>query len=318
MIRIKKSKRTPKLKVYTDKKFKVGNKKLTAAERETQAAIKHFENKTEKKIKKPKFVVYRSEDLKDLLIKIFNEKCAYCETNIRRAAKGDVEHYRPKGRIETSEGEKLKKGYYWLAADWNNLLLSCGNCNQKGRFRLNADGKKVSMGKGDAFPLSNEKKRILSRSKKLSGESRYTLLINPCKTDPAKYLVFNDEGEIMPTKSKRGTISKRGESSIQIYGLHRVELVRERKKLTMQINLLVMKIYAKIQFIEENSELPEDFKDILIDDIELDVETLNEHFEDDAEFLGAKQQKITRIVKEFPGVQTKFMNYGLDLASLSK
>lgn len=315
MIRIKKSKKPPKVMVYQEKKFTVDGVKVTTAERETLRAINFYEKNKGKKVK---FSVYSNEEVKDKLIEIFNEKCAYCETSIRRAAKGDVEHYRPKGRIETSDGGKLSPGYYWLAADWDNLLLSCGNCNQKGRFRLNEDGEKVPMGKGDKFPLSDETKRIRSRDKNLSDERRFVLLLNPCKSDPSKHLTFNDEGEILPQNSSNGRASKVGEHSIMIYGLHRVELVKERKKLNNQLSILVKKIYNKLKFLEEDPNLKSTVKDLLIQDLEDDVILLRDSFDVTAEFLGSKKQKLKRITAEFPALQSKFLDYGIEIDEMQK
>lgn len=52
-------------------------------------------------------------------------KCAYCE----EYTNPDVEHYRPKGRVEE---DKQHSGYYWLAYEWSNLLPACELCNRKG------------------------------------------------------------------------------------------------------------------------------------------------------------------------------------------
>ncbi len=59
---------------------------------------------------------YKYEDIKEKLINIYNDKCAYCESKERRL---QVEHFRPKSK------------YYWLAYSWDNLLLSCSACNSK-------------------------------------------------------------------------------------------------------------------------------------------------------------------------------------------
>src|SRR5574341_1145443 len=67
---------------------------------------------------------------------VFFGKCAYCETLIAENHPGDIEHFRPKGRVTDSMGRQLMvqdengeeyphPGYYWLAYDWKNLLLAC-------------------------------------------------------------------------------------------------------------------------------------------------------------------------------------------------
>lgn len=71
---------------------------------------------------------YKVGSVQKRLNKIYHLKCAYCEKKLLDSPK-HIEHYRPKSI------------YYWLAYSWDNLLLSCGNCNSaKGnRFKtLNA------------------------------------------------------------------------------------------------------------------------------------------------------------------------------------
>jgi hypothetical protein len=58
---------------------------------------------------------YKRQDVKDALVNIYKNKCAFCEKIIEQY---HVEHYRP------------KKTYYWLAFSWDNLLLACATCNQ--------------------------------------------------------------------------------------------------------------------------------------------------------------------------------------------
>ena len=80
-------------------------------------------------------------------------KCGYCEVDVWAVDrfKGDVEHYRPKGRVDelifNSDGtyrtkKRFDRGYHWLAYDWRNYILSCNPCNsahKKNLFPLEAD-----------------------------------------------------------------------------------------------------------------------------------------------------------------------------------
>ena len=66
------------------------------------------------------------------LEQLFHKKCGYCETKYKAALTGDIEHYRPKGVIRGKDGKLLWPGYYWLAADWSNLIPVCKRCNSKG------------------------------------------------------------------------------------------------------------------------------------------------------------------------------------------
>ena len=71
-----------------------------------------------KEIKTYDFSRYRRSEVKVELEKIFHGKCAYCESAFSSTQPVDVEHYRPKGPVEGVVGHP---GYWWLAADWENL-----------------------------------------------------------------------------------------------------------------------------------------------------------------------------------------------------
>src|SRR5262249_341553 len=73
------------------------------------------------------------KELKWHLFELFHDKCAYCENKPLAGYPGDVEHYRPKGKVDEDESHP---GYYWLAYDETNLLPSCSLCNQPRRAKL--------------------------------------------------------------------------------------------------------------------------------------------------------------------------------------
>ena len=116
--------------------------------RETASAISHYT--TPNQTNSFDFKVYRDPQVKDALISLFKGKCAYCESNFLHVYSGDVEHFRPKGEIEEVNPPK-KPGYFWLAADWNNLLLSCRNCNQKLTHQIFGVLNKKTMGKHESI-----------------------------------------------------------------------------------------------------------------------------------------------------------------------
>jgi len=60
---------------------------------------------------------YRHPEVKKVLIKEVNGKCAYCESKLLHVTYGDVEHIVPKStKIE-------------IAFEWDNLTLACDVCN---------------------------------------------------------------------------------------------------------------------------------------------------------------------------------------------
>ncbi|MCP4052307.1 MAG: hypothetical protein GY739_04415 [Mesoflavibacter sp.] len=108
------------------------------------------------------------------LIENQGRKCCYCEKVIDP---GELEHYRPKKAWSQAKGSSLTRpGYYWLAYRWNNLLLSCGECNDSSR-------------KGNVFPINGI--RAVNQQSDLSLEDEQ--LINPYEEDPSIFLDFIED-----------------------------------------------------------------------------------------------------------------------------
>ena len=194
--------------------------------RAIEEAVRFIKGKSEKF--SFKFDVYRNANVRQWLINLSSHKCAYCEEIVTAGFDGDIEHFRPKGEV-VIEGEKsLKPGYYWLAAHWENLFLSCVHCNQS-RVQLTPDGRKLTMGKKNQFPLTDNKKRVKSHKKDYRQEKKYQLLLDPCKDEPAKRLKFDETGNVHPLH-KSGIWFKRAEKSIEVFALFRKNLVEQREK----------------------------------------------------------------------------------------
>ncbi len=206
------------------------------AAKEKADAIKHF---TAPQQDKPfSFDAYRSDDIKDTLKAIFLGKCAYCESPILTVTDGDIEHFRPKGEIVTPEKKVIKPGYYWLAADWDNLLLSCNNCNRKTTQAV-FGGESFVMGKGNQFPVADESKRCLTHDGDLPAEEAVRLLINPCIDNPEDFFEYLDNGAIRARIHPQPHNIKKAEESIKVFGLLRDPLVNDRKKVIGDIKFII-------------------------------------------------------------------------------
>ncbi|OAV51469.1 hypothetical protein A6U98_01400 [Rhizobium sp. WYCCWR10014] len=206
--------------------------------------------KTRKKKEKTfDFSAYSDEAVKYALDKLFFGKCAYCESRYASQAPVDVEHYRPKGRIA---GVANHPGYWWLAMLWDNLLPSCIDCNRRRwqdlpRFpeslaQLLAapemQGVKASLGKQDLFPIAGAARATAE----FPSIDEQPDLINPCVDDPEEHLVFHIDrraplGLVLPT-FKNNVPSRRGLTSIHVYGLNRLGLVQERTRILRQLDFL--------------------------------------------------------------------------------
>jgi len=153
----------------------------------------------------------------------FHGKCAYCEAYIVDFHNGDIDHFRPKGRVtdendtivmvEGADGNDIPHpGYYWLAYDWHNLLLTCNDCN---RPKKNSG---LKTGKRARFPVAG-----IHATTPEEIEDEEPLLINPLIDDPKEHLKVNFEnGELIG-------LTLKGAMTIRVFGLNiRDRLPQER------------------------------------------------------------------------------------------
>lgn len=151
------------------------------------------------------------------LEELFNKKCAYCESFIKHVDLGEVEHYRPKRRVDVVDPNGKRKavvghrGYYWLAYKPQNLLFVCQRCNKWGA-------------KDNQFPIEEPTRRVFAPGVTLRGEPR--LLLNPYLDDPEEHLEFDPK--LGTVKARRGSLI--GETSIKVYCLLRSDLMEERRR----------------------------------------------------------------------------------------
>ena len=151
--------------------------------------------------------IYSAKSVKNALLKAQYNKCCYCESKFLSTSYGAVEHFRPKGAVQQKRGQRQGyPGYYWLAYDWDNLLVSCERCN--------------SSHKGSLFPLADQKRRAQSHHDDIKAEQ--PLFVNPAREDPRRHIHFCGEVAMPSTKMGRETI--------QGMGLRRADLEEARRE----------------------------------------------------------------------------------------
>jgi uncharacterized protein (TIGR02646 family) len=192
--------------------------------------------------------IYGHTNVKEMLIKLQDNKCCFCESKIGHISYGDVEHFRPKAGWVQGNENLNKPGYYWLAYEWSNLLLSCEICNQ--RYKKNY------------FPLVEGSLRALSHNDEVNEENH--IFLNPNTEDVEEFITFKEEIPVSVSENIRGkeTISK--------LGLDRKLLNEERRK---KLNL-IRDIYDLAKGYPETSpelknrakQIVEKYKDESIED----------------------------------------------------
>lgn len=200
-----------------------------------------------------KFDVYKDGSVKDVLAQLFQGKCAYCECVYVAQQPGDVEHFRPKAlvAVRRPNGKVVyKPGYYWLAADWNNLLPSCIDCNRQRKHAIELGAGKRVMGKANWFPVDPESKRA-KRASAVAKEP--SVLLDPCRDEPAQHVGFDDDGSVKARSPNLGP-SPRGQATIEYCALSRLELAQQRNKLGQEV-LYVVSNLLKAHAASDSAEV---------------------------------------------------------------
>ena len=180
--------------------------------------------------------IYGAESVKKALRRAQYDKCCYCESKFLQSAYGTVEHYRPKGAVKQSSTHNAEyPGYYWLAYDWNNLLMSCPVCNTT---------------KGILFPLQDHAARARSHHDDITTE--HPLFIHPVFEDPRQHIRFEGPTPVPITEAGRETIE-------------RLNLRRDRLEWDRQQRLAELKLLRKA--IERWRNSPDPQEQILVQEM---------------------------------------------------
>jgi hypothetical protein len=222
---------------------------------ETQNAVEHFTADPPRTVKF-EFDAYGHRTVKEALTALFRGKCAYCEGRFDATQPVDVEHWRPKGDVEEEVEQivggkkqirrsKLGRGYYWLAATWENLLPSCIDCNRRRTHTIHTTGEERVIGKGNFFPLQPGCTRATRQGEEAAEQP---LLLNPYHDDLATAFRLGKEGELHPETQDDGKPDPRALASIQVYALNRTGLVMARQQLLyeMEQHMYVVRELAKL------------------------------------------------------------------------
>ena len=121
-------------------------------------------------------------------------------------------------------------GYYWLAATGRTCCLVVTTAIKI--FRVNPDGSRYKSWKGTWFPLEDETARASCEGEETRERP---LLLHPYCDEPADHLEFLDEGVVRARIGANGQPSRRGEETIDIFGLNRYGLPNARQFLLIRV-----------------------------------------------------------------------------------
>ncbi len=188
--------------------------------------------------------IYAHATVKASLIDLQEHKCCFCEAKFTHVGYGDVEHFRPKGGWVQEDEAINSPGYYWLAYEWNNLMLSCEICNQRHKKNF--------------FPLANPLQRALSHHDDLNLEQ--PLFIHPANENPEELIAFVDNIPVAINGNVRAiaTIKKLqlARESLNEHRLSKLNPIRTLYLLTLEIPEINVELRGRAfdmvsQYIEE-------------------------------------------------------------------
>ena len=298
--------------------LEIGTTPESAGEWETNDAIVYFQDAINHPEKYKRtgaggvrinqgYNVYSDKSVRKLLLKMFHGKCAYCESKITAIYNGDIEHFRPKGKIK--EATPKRPGYFWLASEWDNLLFACPFCNQTNTHEFNNGGvlEEAVFGKLDQFPLIRETYRLnhthgliyladnLTYKQSFDLEELDRLLINPCKDSNVEtYFKYDDDGAIIINDGLNALETRKAGTSIKVYALHRFTLSTARKEKIIQIKAQIKRVENAIMnfnnYMNNSYEEKVWFEGIMREEMEL----LKKYKEPNQEYAGLARYIIDK------------------------
>jgi hypothetical protein len=238
---------------------------------------------------KESFAVYSEKEVRKQLVKMHHGKCAYCESKITSMYSGDVEHFRPKGGYGF-ENPITKPGYYWLASDWDNLLLACPFCNQTNTHEISVDGGVIELvqGKLNQFPLLTQTYRLNYTHGALffndqdaykivyDLEESERLLLKPCTDEVELHFKYLEEGVILPAEELTDFQKNRATTSISVYALQRMGLVQTREEKVIEIKAQIRRVEEAMQNFAFHYDSMEEVRTWFEGILRREMETLNE------------------------------------------
>jgi hypothetical protein len=110
--------------------------------------------------------------------------------------------------------------------------------------------------------VADEKKRVRSHNEDLSAEHTNKLILDPCRDEPLKHLEFplagDDLGIVKSAILEDGNPSPKGEASIPVYGLNRVELVFTRREEALDLKAIFIGMLRSMEAFIRKKEANED------------------------------------------------------------
>lgn len=179
------------------------------------------------RVRDRKVRLWAHRDTREALTTLFNGKCAYCESQLGATGLATIDHFRPRRRTVDLHGNHFPTRYWWLAQEWTNLYLACQLCNSHKANRFPTVGPRAS--------YHHSRKKMLE-----SLQLEKPLLLDPCNDPVEEHLLFDEKGRV-------GSDTRRGEITIELLALNRAPLVRERKRVALEVRHSLARLHGSLK-----------------------------------------------------------------------
>jgi len=177
-------------------------------------------------------------EIKRVYMELQGFKCGFCERRLEKSRYGnvehDVEHFRPKGRVDAwptaaitddrglaydfDLGEAAANGYFLLAYNRENYLISCKTCN--------------TALKRNFFPIAGNNERPGTQPRDMRGEKPFLIYpLGAVDEDPEDLIEF--DGVLPVPIGTRGHKRRRAQVTIDFFALDRREVLLEERAETI-------------------------------------------------------------------------------------
>ncbi|MGH1384544.1 AAA family ATPase [Kordia sp.] len=209
---------------------------------------------------------YLPSEVPDALAELFDHKCAFCESALRRGKPGYesyLQRFRPMNYAQGFDSKEIDQDHYWwLTYEWENLYMICHSCQ---RFKSNV------------FPVNGKRATIKTAIIEISDKEN-AYLIDPCLGNPNRYFRFDiDTYEIKTRLEKDSFLSSnkvlgkhvenlntKAEATIQILGLNRKDLIKDRQYIATEIKHDVEMLLGNSKKSDISKNIADNWNDILV------------------------------------------------------